>query len=291
MDSKSSLLFLLLLLSVSTLDAKSLLYKVTSASSTVYILGSMHLARAELYPLKNVIEEAYDRSDVLVVELDAQSQASALYMQNAMERLGRYPKGKTLRTELSPETYNALKRYTDKAGLTLQAMNKMRPWTVMLQLGMAEMQRLGYSPELGIDKHFLDRAKQERKHISALETIQEQMALLSRDDKPYQEKLLRYTLSSMSDTEPMLNKLSASWKNGDAKAMEKMFLLCIQDDASLKDIYDDLITKRNYKMTMRIEAYLKSDRDYFVVVGAGHVIGKEGIVDLLEKRGYKVIQE
>lgn len=291
MFSKSSLLFLLLLLSVLSLDAKSLLYKVTSASSTVYILGSIHLARPELYPLKNDIEEAYKKSDVLVVELDAESQASALYMQNAMERLGSYPKDKTLRTELSAKTYNALKHYTDKAGLPLKAMEKMRPWTVMLQLTATEMHRLGYSPELGIDKHFLDRAKQERKHISALETIEEQMALLSRDDKAYQEKLLRYTLSSISKTEPMLQRLSASWKNGDAKAMEKMFLLSLQDDESLKEIYDDLITKRNYKMTRKIESFLKSDRDYFVVVGAGHVIGKDGIVDLLEKRGYKVVQK
>jgi hypothetical protein len=291
MVSKSSLLFLVLLLSALTLDAKSLLYKVTSASSTVYILGSIHLARAEIYPLKNVIEEAYDKSDVLVVELDAESQSSARYLQSAMERLGTYPKGKTLRSELSESTYTALKSYTDKAGLPLKAMEKMRPWTVMLQLSMAEMLRLGYSPELGIDKYFLDRAKQERKCISALETIQEQMELLSRDDRAYQEKLLQYTLSSISEMEPMLDKLSSSWKNGDAKAMEKMFLLSIRDDKSLKDIYDDLITKRNYRMTQKIESYLKTERDYFVVVGAGHVIGKDGIVDLLKKRGYKVIQQ
>ena len=291
MVSKSSLLFLVLLLSALTLDAKSLLYKVTSASSTVYILGSIHLARAEIYPLKNVIEEAYDKSDVLVVELDAESQSSARYLQSAMERLGTYPKGKTLRSELSESTYTALKSYTDKAGLPLKAMEKMRPWTVMLQLSMAEMLRLGYSPELGIDKYFLDRAKQERKCISALETIQEQMELLSRDDRAYQEKLLQYTLSSISEMEPMLDKLSSSWKNGDAKAMEKMFLLSIRDDKSLKDIYDDLITKRNYRMTQKIESYLKTERDYFVIVGAGHVIGKDGIVDLLKKRGYKVIQQ
>jgi uncharacterized protein YbaP (TraB family) len=291
MFSKFTLIFLVLLLSVLTLDAKSLLYKVTSASSTVYILGSIHLARPELYPLKSVIEEAYDKSDVLVVELDAQSQASALYMQNAIKRLGSYPKGKTLQTELSETTYTALKRYTHKAGLPLQAMEKMRPWTVMLQLSMTEMLRLGYSPEFGIDKHFLDRAKQDRKRISALETIQEQMALLSRDDRAYQERLLRYTLSSMSSMEPMLKKLSFSWKNGDAETIEKMFLLSVHDDANLKDIYDDLIIKRNYKMAQKIESCLKSDSDYFVVVGAGHVIGRDGIVDLLEKRGYKVIQK
>ncbi|MCJ7764581.1 MAG: TraB/GumN family protein [Thiovulaceae bacterium] len=291
MFSKPSFLFLVLLFSALTLDAKSLLFKLSTASSTVYILGSIHLAKPELYPLESAIEEAYEKSGVLVVELDAQSRKSMSVMQNTVARLGRYPKGKSLRSELSSATYDALQRYTNRAGIVLETLEQMRPWVVMLQLSITEMQRLGYSPRLGIDKHFIDRAKQERKPILALETIEEQMALLSREEKHYQEKLLRYSLASMSEMEPMLNELSASWKNGDAKAMEQMLLLSMQNDASLKDLYDDFVTRRNYKMTEKINALLRSERDYFVVVGAAHVIGKEGIVGLLEKRGYKVVQK
>lgn len=285
----SVLLFLLIF--ALSLDAKSLLYKVSSPNSTVYILGSIHLAKPELYPLESAINEAYSKSDVLVVELDAESRKSAMVMQDAMRTLGTYPNGRTLKSELSETTYRALQRYTQKRGLPLESLEKMRPWVVMLQLSMAEMLRLGYVPELGIDKHFLDRAKKEKKAIVELETIEEQMALLSRDDKGYQEKLLRYTLASMDEMEPMLNVLFTSWKNGDARAMEKMFLFPMQDDAGLEDVYDDLVTRRNRKMTEKIEAFLGAGRDYFVVVGAGHVVGSEGIVDLLEKRGYRVMQK
>ena len=291
MSKKSALLLLFILISALSLDAKSLLYKVSSERSSVYILGSIHLAKPDLYPLESAIEEAYSKSDLLVVELDAESRESVTAMQNAMATLGTYSEGKSLRSELSAATYRALKSYTDKRGIPLEPMEQMRPWVVMLQLSMREMLRLGYSPELGIDKHFLDHAKGEGKSVVALETIEEQMALLSRDDKAYQEKLLRYSLASMSGMEPMLKELSESWKKGDAEAMEKMFLLSMQDDKSLKDVYDGLVTRRNYKMAEKIEGFLRSDRDCFVVVGAGHVIGKEGIIDLLERRGYKAVQK
>ncbi len=286
-----SVLVLFFLLSISLLEAKSLLYKVSSETSTVYILGSIHLAKQELYPLDKTIRQAYSNSDVLVVELDAESQESVRAMQKAMVQLGMYPRGKSLKTELTPKTYMQLQMYAAKTGMSLQTLEQMRPWVVMLQLSVMEMMRLGYSPELGIDKHFVDRAKEDKKSILALETIDEQMALLSRDDKGYQDQLLRYTLESMSEIEPMLNTLFISWKNGDAKAIEKMFLLSMQDDAELNEIYEALITQRNHKMTKKIEGYLKTDRDYFVVVGAGHVVGQEGIVDLLEKRGYQLSQK
>ena len=284
---KSAFTFLLLLIFSFTLEAKSLLYKTSSSTSTVYILGSIHLAKPEIYPLDKVIEQAYNSSDVLVVALDAESPESAMAMQTAMVQLGMYPNGKSLKTELSAQTYKQLQAYAVKTGLPLQMLEQMRPWVVILQLSVMEMMRLGYSPELGIDKHFVDQAKRDKKSILALETIEEQMALLSKDDKEYQDKLLRYTLESMSEMEPMLNRLSSSWKNGDAKAIEKMFLLSMQDDNNVKEIYDELVTKRNYKMTEKIVGYLKTKKDYFVVVGAGHVIGKEDIVDLLQKRGYK----
>ncbi len=291
MFKRTGSILLVLVIFALSLDAKSLLYKVSSPGSTVYILGSIHLAKPELYPLDSAIEEAYSKSDVLVVELDAESRESMTVMQNTMTTLGTYPQGRTLQSELSVTTYRDLKSYTGKRGIPLETLQQMRPWVVMLQLSMTEMLRLGYDPELGIDKHFLDRAKKEKKAIIALETIEEQMALLSRDDRAYQEKLLRYTLASMGEMETMLNALFTNWKNGDGEAIEKLFLLSMQDDADLKDVYDDLVTRRNYKMTEKIAAFLRTERDCFVIVGAGHVVGREGIIDLLEKRGYKVMQK
>lgn len=290
---KSILIFLSLF--VSLLDAKSILYKVDSKSNTVYILGSIHLAKPELYPLDNAIIEAYKKSDILVVEIDAETPEAQTNMQTAMLQLGLYSDNKNLKTELNPKTYKQLEDYTSKAGVSLEVLHKMRPWMVMLQLSIVEMLRLGYSPELGIDKHFIDMARVDNKSIKALESIDEQMALLSKDDRVYQDKLLRYTIESMNEIEPMLENLFLSWEQGDAEAIEKMLLLSMKNEARndnyLDEIYDALITKRNKKMSTKILSYLNDKKNYFVVVGAGHVIGKDGIIDLLEKRGYKAIQK
>jgi len=290
MLKKISYFFSLFMIIALCADAKSLLYKVSSPSSTVYILGSIHLAKPEIYPLASNIEDAYASSDILVLELDPTSLSSSLSIQNSIINSGMYTEGKTLRTELKKKTYMSLKKYTVKTGVPLENMEKMRPWVVMLQLSVVEMMRLGYSPEFGIDQHFLKKAKQDNKPIVELETAQEQMDLLSKDDKDFQDKLLFYTLKDMKEIEPMLNEMFRSWKAGDDKAFDEMMSKSISNDPSLLQIYDDLITKRNYKMTHRVEEFLHSNKNYFVVVGSGHVVGKEGIVSLLRKKGYTVTQ-
>jgi len=285
-----SYIFSLVIIFTFSLEAKSLLYKVNSKEATVYILGSIHLAKPELYPLNQEITTAYEKSEVLVVELDPNSEESVQQMQEAMMSLGAYKGDKTLQSELNPRTYKALVEYTKKAQLPLEKMQKMRPWIVMLQLSISEMVRLGYSPELGIDQHFLALAKADKKEIIALETAKEQMALLSKEDKRFQDELLFYTLESMQELEPMLEAMYAGWKSGDEKAFEKIMIAPLNKDPSLVKMYDELITKRNYAMTKKIKGFLKTNKSYFVVVGSGHVIGKEGIVNLLRKSAYRVTQ-
>ena len=283
--------FVLLLLFTSlSLDAKSILYKVSSPTSTVYILGSIHLAKPELYPLKKPIEAAYKASDVLVVELDVTSPHSLSVIQTSMMTLGMYSQGQSLKSELTPQTYKLLKNYLKKIGLSLEIMQPMRPWTVMLQLSSMEMMRLGYNPSLGIDMHFLGLAKQDGKDILELESAEEQMGFLSKKDKNFQDLLLRYTLEEMHELEPLLTKMFKSWKAGDAQSLAKVVDTSLGVDPRLSEMYDLLITKRNYAMTKKIQSYLKTNKNYFVVVGAGHVVGEEGIVRILKKRGYKVTQ-
>lgn len=286
---KSILLFILI--SISLLNAKSILYKVSSDSNNVYILGSVHLAKPELYPLNKEIDQAYNNSNILVVEIDAQNPESQMYIQMAMLQLGIYQDNRSLKTELSSKTYRQLQEYTTKAGISFDVLNQMRPWMVMLQLSVVEMLRLGYSPELGIDKYFIDKAKEDKKTVLEIESIESQILLLSRNDKEYQDKLLRYTIESMHEIEPMLESMFDCWQKGDSNNIEKIFLQSMKGDKDLDEIYDELITKRNNKMTKKILNYLKDDKNYFVVVGAGHVVGQGGIIDLLKKHGYEVSQE
>ena len=291
MLKKCRYIFSLLLIFTFGLEGYSLLYKVSSSENTVYIFGSIHLAKPELYPLDEAIITAYENSDVLVVEVDPASDESVSMMQEVMLNSGVYPSGMSLQTQLSEHTYGSLLEYANKRGLSMDEMQNMRPWVVMLQITVTEMMRLGYLPELGIDKYFLDKARAQNRPIVELETAAEQMALLSKDDEAFQDKLLLYTLESMTELEPLLKSMFESWKKGDSNALETIISLPLDEDPSLQEVYDELITKRNYKMTDKIEGFLKTEKDYFVVVGSGHVIGREGIVELLKARGFKVIQK
>lgn len=272
-------------------EAKSLLYRVNNQGSTVYILGSIHLAKPEIYPLDKEIIKAYKESDILVVELDPSSEGSMKTIQDAMMNLGMYSADKNLSSELSTKTYMALNDYMRNAGLPMSGIQKMRPWMLMLQLSVEEMIRLGYSPDLGIDKYFLDQAKADNKAIISLETAEEQMALLSKDDKAFQDKLLLYTLESMDEMEPILNDMFIYWREGDADAFDEMISSPLVKDPDLTVIYDDLIVKRNYRMANKIDGYLKTNKNYFVVVGSGHVVGEHGIISLLRDKGYRVKQK
>ena len=129
----------------------------------------------------------------------------------AMLQLGIYQDNRSLKTELSSKTYRQLQEYTTKAGISFDVLNQMRPWMVMLQLSVVEMLRLGYSPELGIDKYFIDKAKEDKKTVLEIESIESQILLLSRNDKEYQDKLLRYTIESMHEIEPMLESMFDCW--------------------------------------------------------------------------------
>lgn len=291
MLKKSRYLFSLLLIFTLGLEGKSLLYKLSLKENTVYVLGSIHLAKPELYPLDKAIIKAYDNSDVLVVEVDPSSEESVSLMEKVILDSGRYPPGISLQTQLSEKTYQSLLAYAKERGLSMDAMQSMKPWVLMLQLTVTEMMRLGYSPELGIDEYFLNKAKSEKKPIVELETAAEQMALLSKDDEAFQDKLLLYTLESMRELEPLLQRMFVSWKKGESDALEEIISLPVHEDPSLQKIYDALITKRNHKMSEKIEGFLKSDNNYFVVVGSGHVVGEDGIVSLLSKKGYVITQE
>ena len=117
----------------------------------------------------------------------------------------------------------------------MHKMEKMRPWLIMLQLSVTQMRRLGYSPELGIDQHFLSIAKNQKKPVIELETAVQQMSLLAKEDKAFQDRLLYYTLESMQELEPMLDEMFEAWKKGDVKSFEKILDMPLKDDPTLEE--------------------------------------------------------
>lgn len=281
---------LCLIVNAAASNDKAFFWKVESKTATVYMLGSIHFADKSFYPLRKEIEQAFSDSNYLVVELDAESIDPEIY-QLQIEKHGSYPEGETIKDHVSNEAYRKLVEYLKKAGVPIKAVEKQKPGMLVLTLSILEVMRLGLDPSMGVDAYFLNRAKmngpRQKMKILELETLDEQLAIFM--NFPDGELLLKETFYSMGDSEGVLDKMISIWKQGDEEKMNALlFGEAVRDYPVFASIYESLFYSRNKKMTNAVKGYLKSQGNYFFVVGAGHLIGNEGIVHLLEESGHKV---
>lgn len=266
------------------------LWKATSATTEVYLLGSIHLGKKEFYPLANEIEGAFKKAKYLVVEADESKSDPAavqrLVLENAM-----YPPDDGLSKHVSAETIKALAEVGTPLGLAPAATERMKPWLVALSLSVMSLQKLGYSPEFGIDRHFTKAAKDGGKEILELESMEYQIKLLAGFSPELQAKFLESTLAEAENVKDRMEKVVAAWSRGDTAFLEEeMLKKPIAKHPEQAELQAKLIEERNAGMAKKIGEYLKTKDVHFVVVGSAHLIGEKGIVRLLEKDGMKVQQ-
>lgn len=267
-------------------DAKSFFWKAQSANTTAYLLGSIHFAKPDIYPLDKQIESAFEQAAYLVVELDQKKLDQEAMRRHILER-GMYTQPDSVESHISETTLKLLKEYLDKYDMPLQGYNRMKPGFLAMTLSIAHVIRLGYLPDYGIDMYFLKKAQD--KKVLQLETYEDQLDLFF--DMPDEELFLKATLTQMKDIEQQIEDTVTAWKNGDTnRMMENVLIEPQQDYPELRSVYNKIYTQRNIKMAKKISRYLQGKKIYFIVVGAGHLIGKQGIVNLLKNRGYTLTQ-
>lgn len=281
------LIFTLLLFSFS-LNAKSFLWKAQSDQSVVYLFGSIHFAKPDMYPLKAEIEQAFASSSSLTVEINANN-IDPRAMQTQILKHGVYPQGDSLKQHVDKETIALLEAFLKTQNLPLEAFLSNKPGFLAMTLTIMKMVNMGYLPDYGLDLYFIKKAEKKKMKIHELESTEEQLKLFF--ELPLQEQFLKITLQEFSQMEQQVESMVKAWKEGDSKTLEKFVIdEPNQKNPELKPVYDLMFTERNIKMTQKIEKYLKTPDTYFVVVGAGHLIGKDGIVAMLRQKGYKVEQ-
>jgi uncharacterized protein YbaP (TraB family) len=267
---------------------KSFLWKVQSKAATAFILGSLHLAKPDIYPLPRKIEESFANSGILALEADpAKAQDTALLQQ--MLAAATYAKGGTLKEHLSGENFELARRDIERLGLPIESFSRTKPWFLAMSIETLEFQRLGYDPANGIDVYFAGKAAG-KKQIVELESFDYQIRLLSGFSDREQELFLLYTLKDLATFQDEIEKLMTAWSNGDTKTMEGLVTRTLTEAPELRPIFDKLFYKRNREMTARIEKLLNGKKTVFVVVGAAHLIGKDGIIELLRGKGFTVEQ-
>jgi uncharacterized protein YbaP (TraB family) len=276
------------LLSIATQAAsQSFLWRATGPrGGTVYLAGSIHLLSREYYPLAPAFIESLDRSDLLVAELDL-DEMLAPESQMTMLTRGMMPAGQSLESVLSPRTMADVRAKATELGLPLAPLQLFKPWALALTLQGLEWQKAGFAAELGLDRHFYDRAKAAKKEVQGLETLEYQIARFDEMPMDMQDRMLSETLKEMATTKENVEKLAQSWKAGDVAAIEAVVL---RDLKTEPEMYERLLVQRNRNWLPKIEALFARSSPAFVVVGAAHLVGTDGLLQLLKAKGYSVTQ-
>ncbi len=268
-------------------DSKSFLWKIQSKTNTVHLLGSVHLFKKELYPLNKNIEDAFDQSPIVVVEADVSS-GRQIDLQQLVEK-AIYPDDDTLDKHVSQGTFELIGKKAGALGVPSELINKQKPWFLGLMFSAVEYLKLGFDPNYGIDKHFLSKATG-KKQIIELESLDYQINLLANLSDKDQELFLVLTFKDLDALRKDTDTFLQAWVSGDAKEVERILTRNVAEDSRLNAIYEIIIYNRNKTMASRIEDFLKAKETHFVIVGAGHLVGEKGIVELLRKKGYLVEQ-
>jgi len=260
------------------------LWELTHEGRTLYLLGSVHLLRPEVYPLDPAIYEAFDAAEVVAFELDFDEMMAAAPL---MIQLGTYQDGRTLRDVLPPDLYAELHEQMTEVGMPMQAVDPMKPWMAALTLSSLVLQRGGYEAAAGIDMHFHERAKETGMAIVGLETVEEQLQVFDGLDEEPQIEMLRSTLDQLDDTVRELDRATALWQRGDAEGLAEMFIEQMGDQP---EVLERLLYERNRNWIPGIEALLQRPETVIVIVGMGHLVGEGSVIELLQERGYEVRQ-
>ncbi|MEW5979711.1 MAG: TraB/GumN family protein [Acidobacteriota bacterium] len=260
---------------------KSCLWKVRSKTSVMYLLGSIHILKKEAYPLSPAIEEAFNDSRKLVVEVDLDGEG-----QNATRALmlskGLYSGGRTLSQTISSQAFEKAKVACRELGLSLDRMSFFKPWLLAITLTALKLQTLGFDPEYGIDKYFSDKARTTGKSIIGLETLEYQVGRFEAMSEQLQESLLLQTLDELETVESEFDQIVNSWSKGDLTGLETL----LESFKEYPEAYQLLLVERNRNWMPQIESLLKDKQNCLVVVGAAHLIGEDGLVRMLKDRGY-----
>jgi uncharacterized protein len=261
-------------------------WSVKGAHNTVYLLGSVHMLQPNASDLPPDALRAYANAKALVMELDL-NQVSADDLLGAGLALSTLPEGQSLERVLGPAAYAMLAKHAQPLGLDLALLSRFQPWFAAVTVEQLELARLGFDANAGVDMQFAQRAQADHKQIIALETVEQQLGLFAHLSLDQQRQFLLYTLEDDDKAPQSVGELVTAWRTGDTPTLERLLR---EDAAEFPALHQRLTTDRNRKWLATISDLLRDNQDYLVIVGALHLVGRDGVVELLGRAGYTAVQ-
>jgi uncharacterized protein YbaP (TraB family) len=241
----------------------------------------------DYYPLSPALDKAFKECDLLVEELHLGQMAQVESQMTILMR-GMLPSGQTLDKVVSPETFTLVSARVKSLGLPIEPLMRFKPWALALTLLGLEWQAAGFEADLGLDKHFYDAAVAAGKEVQGLETIEFQISRFDDLSMEDQDRMLASTLAELETEKASVTTLANAWKAGDAPTVEKIVLQELRKEPAM---YQRLLVDRNKDWLPKIEALFARSGRTFVVVGAAHLVGPDGLLAMLKGKGYGIEQQ
>ena len=270
---------------------KSFLWKVQNGAAVLYLAGSVHALDQSVYPLSPAFQRAFEASGALVEEIDLAT-TNSLAAAPMLLGKGMFQDGQTFDKVVSKDTLALVMAHLKDMPMGIDLIAPMKPWMVDMILTALQVQQAGLDVSLGLDKHFFDRATAAGKEIIPLETAESQVDRMDRMPFAVQEQMLQGTLRGLDEgpasSRGALSAVVAAWKRGDVTSLEKILL---SEFDGLSGAYQSLLVERNRNWMPQLDACLARRSPCLVVVGAAHLVGPDGLLTLLQRKGYRVEQQ
>jgi len=278
-----SSIMLVLLLSTWA-SAESSVWKVQKDKSVIYLGATCHILRETDYPLPPEFDKAYKASEIVAFETDI----GKLLEQSTQQKLlaqAMYADGSTIDKHLSAQAYGELSAYCKSNSIPLETFKQFKPSLLIVMLTTMELVKLGVT-QRGVDLFFYGLANKDQKLVEGLETVEEQINYFVSMADGNEDDFVSYSINDMKNIKQQFEILVDAWRKGDTEKINELMVAELK--TKLPKLYKKLLTDRNSKWFPKIDAYLNTPETEFILVGAGHLVGPEGIIELLKKKGYTI---
>jgi uncharacterized protein YbaP (TraB family) len=262
------------------------LWELHGKHNTVYLLGSIHVLRPSDYPLPPAVLEAYANSKSVLMEVNLDEIGSE-QVQSEMLASATLAEGKTLPDVLGKERYARAAALAREAGVELSMFDQFAPWFAAEAISQLQLSQLGFKPESGVEMYFMEKARNDGKSVAGLETVHDQISLFQNMSLDTQAEYLLSSLEQAHDLPTEVDSMVRAWQRGDTQWFAEEMKSELGRDARL---YDSVLSARNRKWLPKIEALLEGDKNTLVIVGTGHLVGRDSVIDLLKKDGIGAAQ-
>ncbi len=257
------------------------MWQIDGRSNRIYLLGSVHVLRQHDHPIPTAIDVAYKDAEFLIMEVDMDD-LDPIEMAGLVNELGVIADGGSLQEYMGQELYAEAAKYAAQLDIPISMLAESEPWLAAITVEQMMLLRIGFNPQYGIEFHLSAKASKDKKEIFGFETAREQLELLDGLSLPAQRSLLIQTLRESLNIEEDLDLLIRAWRHGDIGFLEDNLLVEMR---KYPELYKTLVVDRNRAWADKIKNLTAEQEDYLVIVGALHLIGKDGVPALLSEIG------